>query len=106
MFLVIRLLAKLISLAISLWLLGSLALFAIMWLPPSQFATIIGRVPAPLVMSVLPFRPLWNIARSGPLKPGDLAPDFDLPTVGSGEVVRLSSHHAQRPVVLVFGSYT
>ncbi len=41
---------------------------------------------------------------------GDLAPDFDLPWLpGSGpegETLRLSSHFGDRPVALIFGSYT
>jgi hypothetical protein len=54
-------------------------------------------------------------AQDGPgaVQPGDPAPDFELPRLGGpagGERVRLSSHFAtggaQRPVALVFGSYT
>lgn len=38
---------------------------------------------------------------------GDAAPDFELPRLGDGGVtVRLSSLVAERPVALVFGSYT
>jgi len=39
---------------------------------------------------------------------GELAPDFDLPrlTAPDGERVALSQHRGQRPVGLVFGSYT
>jgi hypothetical protein len=37
---------------------------------------------------------------------GDLAPDFELPTLEGGETVRLASLLEQRPVALVFGSYT
>ncbi|MBI2876583.1 MAG: hypothetical protein HYY20_06855 [Candidatus Tectomicrobia bacterium] len=36
---------------------------------------------------------------------GQLAPDFDLPTVEGGQF-RLSAHHGQRPVLLEFGSIT
>jgi peroxiredoxin len=45
-------------------------------------------------------------ARSGSLKPGDPAPDFALPTLDKSGVVRLASFRGQKPVVLVFGSYT
>jgi hypothetical protein len=38
------------------------------------------------------------------LKPGDVAPDFDLPDVNGGRF-RLSEH-LDRPVLLKFGSYT
>jgi len=37
---------------------------------------------------------------------GDLAPDFELPLVDGDGTVRLSSELAERPVALVFGSYT
>jgi hypothetical protein len=37
---------------------------------------------------------------------GDLAPDFELPCVGGDGTVRLRRLLAERPVALVFGSYT
>jgi peroxiredoxin len=37
---------------------------------------------------------------------GDLAPDFELPGVDDRSTVRLSSLLDERPVALVFGSYT
>ncbi len=37
---------------------------------------------------------------------GDVPPDFDLKLMGSGKRVRLSSFKGQRPVALIFGSYT
>ena len=37
---------------------------------------------------------------------GSVAPDFDLPLLGSSVRVRLSSFAGMRPVALVFGSYT
>jgi hypothetical protein len=42
---------------------------------------------------------------TGP-KVGELATDFCLKHLGSEERVRLSSFQGQRPVALVFGSYT
>jgi hypothetical protein len=42
----------------------------------------------------------------GTLKPGDPAPDFSLRAVRSDKTVRLSGFAGQRPVALVFGSYT
>jgi hypothetical protein len=38
--------------------------------------------------------------------PGDPAPDFELPLLGGGGSVRLSSFRGERPVALIFGSYT
>ena len=108
MFFVIRLLIKLASLALTLWLLLTIALFGAMWLPPAQFAGIIGRVPRPAMMLVaaLPFETLWSVARSGALRVGDPAPDFDLERQDKSGRVKLSAHFGERPVILVFGSYT
>lgn len=55
---------------------------------------------------VLPFSTLWSIARGGKLHVGDPAPDFELRRQDKSGSVRLSSFKADRPVVLVFGSYT
>ncbi len=41
----------------------------------------------------------------GPM-PGDVPPDFELKPMGSEERVRLSSFKGNRPVGLIFGSYT
>ena len=61
--------------------------------------------PGPLFV-LLPFEPLWNIARAGHVRPGDAAPDFDLQTLDKTARVRLSFFHGRKPVVLIFGSYT
>ena len=37
---------------------------------------------------------------------GELAPDFELPSRDGGGAVRLADLRAERPVALVFGSYT
>jgi hypothetical protein len=81
--------------------------------PPERFGRIIAGIPAPLriVMAAVPFEPLWNVARGGTLEPGDQAPDFCLARVDDAddparECVRLSEFTGDRPVVLVFGSYT
>jgi hypothetical protein len=73
--------------------------------PPETFGRIMARTPVPF-MIVLPFETLWRRARAGDLRPGDLAPDFELPTLDRRQTVRLSSFRGSRPVVLVFGSYT
>jgi len=39
-------------------------------------------------------------------KSGDLAPDFELADVNDQNQVRLSDFEGQKPVVLVFGSFT
>lgn len=37
---------------------------------------------------------------------GTEAPDFELPRLGSGQPVRLSSFRNHKPVALIFGSFT
>jgi hypothetical protein len=34
------------------------------------------------------------------------APDFELPRLGAGDQVRLSTFRGRKPVALIFGSYT
>jgi hypothetical protein len=105
-----------VSLAVSLllWLvLTPLALygaavaviFVAMCQPPVRFGRFMRHFPMP-AMGLLPFVPLWNIARQGTTRVGEMAPDFSLPTVDRTRTVRLSSFRGDRPVVLVFGSYT
>jgi hypothetical protein len=80
-------------------------LFWAMYQPPDEFGRIMKHVPMPSMM-VLPFRPLWMIARAGSLQVGQAAPDFELLTHDKSETVRLSDFRGEKPVVLVFGSYT
>jgi hypothetical protein len=80
-------------------------MFVVMCQPPQRFGQIMAYVPMP-AMLLLPFEPMWNIARGGSARVGEMAPDFTLPTVDRKSEVRLSSFRGQRPVVLVFGSYT
>ncbi len=81
------------------------ALFIAMKKPPMQFAAVMSRIPM-MSMMVLPFEPLWNIARAGDLRVGDLAPDFRLKRYDNSSWVQLSGFRGDRPVVLIFGSYT
>lgn len=39
-------------------------------------------------------------------KPGDVAPDFELRDVNGENPVRLSDFRGQKPVALIFGSFT
>ena len=57
-------------------------------------------------MAIVPFEPMWNVARGGATRVGETAPDFALPTVDRKAEVRLASFRGKQPVVLVFGSYT
>jgi hypothetical protein len=73
--------------------------------PVDRFARIMARVPG-IAFAVLPFVPLWNSARGGDLQVGDPAPDFHLEKTDKSGKVQLASFRGQKPVVLVFGSYT
>ena len=79
-------------------------LYLAMRQPPELFGRIMAKVPS-AAMVILPFRPLWSRARGGSLEIGDMAPDFELPLL-DGALVRLSGLYEERPVVLIFGSYT
>lgn len=51
-------------------------------------------------------QPREDQRREGKLKVGDTAPDFTLATSDGKRKVTLSSFRGQRPVALIFGSYT
>jgi hypothetical protein len=73
--------------------------------PPERFGAVMAKMP-PIAFMVLPFRSLWMNARAGSLTVGEAAPDFSLASPDHSLAVRLSSFRGQKPVVLVFGSYT
>lgn len=81
------------------------AMFVVMRQPPERFGAIMRHFPMP-AMALVPFEPLWNMARGGTLEVGDEAPDFTLPTTDKAAEMRLASFRGRMPVVLVFGSYT
>jgi hypothetical protein len=72
---------------------------------PILFGNVMRHVPEPLMMLV-PFKQLWFVARAGRLHAGDAAPDFNLPAADRLTRIELASFRGQKPVVLVFGSYT
>ena len=74
--------------------------------PPERFGQVMKHLPMPLVWGALPAPRMWLWARKGSLTEGNQAPDFTLSTHDHSGRVTLSSHRGQRPVVLVFGSYT
>jgi hypothetical protein len=90
---------------LAIYLLFVGAMFGAMQRTPTEFSRFMMKVPMPLMM-LTPFPPLWAQARGGTLKPGEMAPDFNLPRQGTGERVLLSEFRGEKPVVLVFGSYT
>ena len=74
--------------------------------PPERFGAFMKHAPAPLVWGLLPAPTMWLWARAGTLSVGDAAPDFTLHTLDHKSQVTLSSFRDQKPIVLVFGSYT
>lgn len=87
-------------------LFGGLALS--LYMGPSNFNKMMARIPTSQTPGPLfaPLLPMMNLLRAGRLHVGELAPDFDLNTVDKKARVRLASFRGDRPVVLVFGSYT
>ena len=85
---------------------GLLAYFyALMLRPPTEFARAWDAAPA-FAKRIAPMPPLWKRARAGTLEIGDPAPDFTLATPDKAARMTLSDYRGDRPVVLVFGSYT
>jgi hypothetical protein len=88
-----------------LYITATAGLYIAMRQRPERFGAIMSKVPM-MAMMILPFRPLWMSARAGYLAVGDAAPDFALPTTDHGRTIKLSEEWRQRPVALIFGSYT
>ena len=83
-------------------------LLAVLWgvmHRPILFGQVMKHVPDPAFI-MIPFKQLWFAARGGSLKVGDAAPDFNLPTSDKKSYFQLSSLRGQKPVVLIFGSYS
>jgi len=74
--------------------------------PPETFGRVMSKMPATAVFLSAPFGTMGTRARSGHLHAGDLAPDFMLMRLDKTARVQLSSVAAEKPLVLVFGSYT
>jgi len=102
---VIRIIGGVLGAAALVYGLVVAGLYASMRQPPERFGLIMSKFQIPAMM-ILPFRPLWMSARGGTLRVGDRAPDFSLPALDGSAVVQLSTEFRERPVVLVFGSYT
>jgi hypothetical protein len=98
-------LIKVLGALVLLYVLICGALFSAMLQSPDTFAGIMKHVPWAAFM-VLPFKPMWMTARRGHVRIGDAAPDFSLESADHKTRFQLSSLRGQKPVVLVFGSYT
>lgn len=73
--------------------------------PPEVFGHVMAKMPMPAYF-VLPFETLWMRARAGHLSVGDAAPNLTVRKLEDHAPTDLASLWADRPVVLVFGSYT
>ena len=73
--------------------------------PPEAFGRVMTRMPMPAYF-LFPFETMWIRARAGNVKVGEVAPDFTVKTLETKEPVQLASLWTDKPVVLVFGSYT
>jgi hypothetical protein len=100
-----RLFVKGLGVLFLLWIAAAGALFAVMRQPPATFGRVMAHVPDAAFL-VFPFESMWTRARAGQLHTGDVAPDFSLLKLDKSETIRLSTLASQKPVVLVFGSYT
>jgi thiol-disulfide isomerase/thioredoxin len=99
------------------WMLSSIAGLFCLWLglvayigwamrqPPKVFGHVMAHMP-PAAYVLFPFESMWTDARNGSIQVGDMAPVFTVNTLKTNMPVQLSSLWAEKPVVLVFGSYT
>jgi hypothetical protein len=97
--------AKVALALVGLYAVLTTVLFGVMLQSPDRFAATMKHVPWPAFVA-LPFKPLWQVARAGNVNVGDMAPDFSLESPDHKSSFRLSSLRGEKPVVLVFGSYT
>jgi len=99
------------------WLFGVGGVLVVAWLafvgfidwamhkPPEVFGRVMMHMPMPAYF-LFPFETMWTQARAGHVNPGDTAPDFGVKTLETKAPLQLASLWAEKPVVLVFGSYT
>ena len=73
--------------------------------PPEVFGRVMARMPMPAYF-LFPFETMWIHARAGRVQVGDAAPDLTVKTLETKEPLQLASLWTDKPVVLVFGSYT
>jgi len=96
---------KLLAAGIALYPAITGAFFVVMSQSPEKIAKTMMRVPW-TAFRVFPLRTVWMNARSGSVQRGEIAPDFSLESADHKSHFQLSSLRGQKPVVLVFGSYT
>jgi len=93
------------SVCLALWICFVSYIAWAMRQPPEVFGHVMARMPMPAYF-VIPFETLWDRARAGHLEVGDIAPALPVKHLTDTTPVDLGSLWAERPVVLVFGSYT
>ncbi|MGH9673197.1 MAG: hypothetical protein ACRD44_08450 [Bryobacteraceae bacterium] len=101
----LRVLAIFLATVVALYALAVAGVYVAMRQTPERFGAIVSSIPMRTLMYI-PFKSMWMSARGGSLGEGDPAPDFVLPPLADGPSVTLSEKHRERPVVLIFGSYT
>ncbi len=101
----LRSLTRLALVAVVLYALACGAWFVVFAQPPEVWSLVVGKTPNWL-RAITPMRSIMLYARRGALEVSDAAPDFQLQTRDHSSSVRLSDFQGDRPVVLVFGSYT
>jgi hypothetical protein len=99
------------------WLAGIFAVLFCLWLgfvgyidwamrqSPEVFGHVMAKMPMPAYF-LFPFETMWSGARKGSLEVGGKASNFTVETLDTRVPVTLASLWADKPVVLVFGSYT
>jgi hypothetical protein len=104
---IVRIIVTTACVLAALWVMCCVGLYSAMRQSPERFGRVMAKISGPIPFLVFPFETLWMRARRGTLQVGNPAPDFLLTKLDKTEQVQLSSLTAQqRPVVLVFGSYT
>jgi len=101
----LRFVAIFLAALVALYALVVAGFYIAMRQTPERFGAIISSIPMRTLMYI-PFQSMWMSARAGSLAEGDPAPEFVLPALASGPSVTLSEQYRERPVVLIFGSYT
>jgi len=102
---VLKTILKVAAVAALLYAGSAAVLFAFMRQPNAIAGKALSALPGPAFM-LFPMQSLWCEARKGTLAVGDPAPDFELRARDGSGRVSLSSIRRDKPVVLVFGSYT
>jgi len=72
---------------------------------PEVFGHVMARMPMPAYF-VIPFETMWSRARAGHVNVGDAAPSLEVKRLEDKTPVELGSLWNEKPVVLVFGSYS